>query len=218
MIKSAMLTLHNWPVGPLQENTYFLYASGAQEGILIDPGDEAGRLETLIRATGVKPALILATHGHFDHVGAIHALAKAFGAKVGLNPADQPLMEELEDTAAFYGMQPTKAPAVDLALADGQHLEAGGLILKVLATPGHTLGSVCFYHAPTGHLFSGDTLFQGSVGRSDTGGGNHEQLLQSIARQLLPLPGATLVFPGHGDSTTLDIEKKTNRFLVGLGA
>src|SRR4051812_33262394 len=127
-----MLTLHTWPVGPLQENTYFLYAAGAQEGILIDPGDEAARLEGLIRATGVRPALILATHGHFDHVGAIHALAQAFKARGALSPADQPLMEELEDTAAFYGMQATKAPAVDLPLADGQVLEAGGLSVKVL--------------------------------------------------------------------------------------
>jgi glyoxylase-like metal-dependent hydrolase (beta-lactamase superfamily II) len=210
-----MLKIQTFVNGPIQENAYLLYEEGAKEAVLIDPGDEAGRLEKEIRALGVTVKLILATHGHFDHVGAVAALAKAFGATFGMQLADDFLLESLEDTAAFYGQQATKRPQVDLVLRGGESVGLPGLQLKVLATPGHTPGGLCYYHAESGSLFSGDTLFEGTIGRSDTEGGNHQQLIDSIHRELLPLPDDTRVYPGHGDNTSIGAERHRNPHLQG---
>jgi glyoxylase-like metal-dependent hydrolase (beta-lactamase superfamily II) len=208
-----MLKIQTFVNGPIQENAYLLYEEGGREAVLIDPGDEAGRLEKEIRALGVTVKLILATHGHFDHVGAVAALAKAFGASFAIQAADDFLLESLEDTAAFYGQQATKRPSIDLALKGGESVGVPGLQLKVLATPGHTPGGLCYYHAASGSLFSGDTLFEGTVGRSDTEGGDHRQLIASIHRELLPLPDQTIVYPGHGDKTSIGAERKSNPHL-----
>lgn len=213
-----MLKIHRLVNGPIQENAYVLHLEGQHEAVIIDAGDEAGRLAEAIKALGLKPVQLLATHGHFDHVGAVDGLAKAFGAPFAMHTADKFLLEQLEDTAAFYGLQPTKEPQVGQALQGGETLKVAGLELKVLATPGHTPGGLCYYHAASGSLFSGDTLFEGSVGRSDTEGGSHEVLIQSIHRQLLTLPDATRVYPGHGDATTIGDERKQNPHLQGHGA
>ncbi len=216
--QAAMLQIHTLVNGPIQENAYVLQWPGQSEAIVIDPGDEAGRLAEAIRALGLKPVLLLATHGHFDHVGAVDGLAKAFGARFAMHGADGFLLERLEDSAAFYGQQPTKEPKVDQTLLGGETLKVGGIGLRVLATPGHTPGGLCFYHGESGSLFSGDTLFEGSVGRSDTEGGSHATLIQSIHRQLLTLPDATRVYPGHGDATTIAVERRQNPHLQGQGA
>ncbi len=210
-----MLKIHTLVNGPIQENAYVLHLEGQVEAVVVDPGDEAGRLAEAIKALGLKPVLLLATHGHFDHVGAVDGLAKVFGAPFAMHAADKFLLERLEDTAAFYGQQPTKEPQVGQALKGGETLKVAGLELKVIATPGHTPGGLCFFHAESGSLFSGDTLFEGSVGRSDTEGGSHEVLIQSIHRQLLTLPDATRVYPGHGDATTIGDERKQNPHLQG---
>lgn len=208
-----MLKIHTFLNGPIQENAYLLYAEGEKEAVLIDPGDEAARLEKEIRALGVTVKLILATHGHFDHVGAVHALAKAFGASFAMQAADAYLLESLADTAAFYGQQATKQPSVDLGLKGGESVGVAGVSLKVLATPGHTPGGLCYYHAESGSLFSGDTLFEGTVGRSDTEGGSHQDLVASIHRELLVLPDNVKVYPGHGDPTSIGAERRQNPHL-----
>lgn len=219
-----MLKIHRLENGPIQENAYVLHLEGRAEAVVVDPGDEASRLAEAIKALGLKPVLLVATHGHFDHIGAVDALAKAFGAPFAMHAADKFLLERLEDTAAFYGQQPTREPAVTQALQGGETLSVAGFDLKVIATPGHTPGGLCFYHAPSagsgqaGSLFSGDTLFQGSVGRSDTEGGSHEVLIQSIHQRLLTLPDATRVYPGHGDATTIGDERRQNPHLQGHGA
>lgn len=213
-----MLKIHTLLNGPIQENAYVLHLEGQSEAVVIDAGDEAGRLVKTIQALGLKPVLLLATHGHFDHVGAVDGLAQAFGAPFAMHAADKFLLERLEDTAAFYGQQATKEPRISQPLQGGETLKVAGLELKVIATPGHTPGGLCFYDAKSGSLFSGDTLFEGSVGRSDTEGGSHEILIRSIHQQLLTLPDATRVYPGHGDATTIGAERAQNPHLQGHGA
>ncbi len=206
-------TVHTLVNGPLEQNCYALQAQGRADCILIDPGSGADELQARLQGLGLRPALILATHGHYDHVGAVHGLAQWTGADFGMAKADEPWLDSLEDTFAFYGMGPTRRPTVQRWIAPGETVEAAGLRLQVLGTPGHTPGGLCFYHAESGSLFSGDTLFAGSVGRSDKDGGDAEALIAGIKRELLPLPEATLVYPGHGESSTLGREKRENRFL-----
>jgi glyoxylase-like metal-dependent hydrolase (beta-lactamase superfamily II) len=197
----------------MEQNCYLLYEEGRAEGVLVDPGSDPAALRQGIDAAGVKPVLILATHGHFDHVGAVQAMKEAYGAPFALAKADADYLDVLEDSFAFYGMGSTRKPAVDRWLMAGEALQVAGLDLRILGTPGHTPGGLCFYHPPSGSLFSGDTLFAGSVGRSDFEGGSHPQLIDSIRRELLVLPSATKVYPGHGPASDLAEEKAHNRFL-----
>jgi hydroxyacylglutathione hydrolase len=215
LFEPSMLKIHSFVTGPIQENAYLCYAEGFKEAVLIDPGDEAGRLEQEIRALGLKLEWILATHGHFDHVGAVASLAKAFGARFGMHEADGFLLDRLEDTAAFYGQQATTRPSITRALNAGDTVTVPGFALKVLGTPGHTPGGLCYYEPSSGSLFSGDTLFEGTVGRSDTEGGSHATLVASIHRELLSLPDSTQVYPGHGDPTSIGAERRQNPHLQG---
>lgn len=198
--------------GPLEQNCWALHQAGSAEAVLIDPGSSPDELKAALDARGLKPVLILATHGHYDHVGAVDALAKAYGAPFAMAPADAFLLEALEDTFAFMGMGPTKQPTIDRTLAHGDSVQAAGLTLQVLATPGHTPGGLCFWHAESGSLFTGDTLFAGSVGRSDREQ-DHTALIAGIKRELFPLPDTAAVYPGHGEASTLGAEKAGNRFL-----
>jgi glyoxylase-like metal-dependent hydrolase (beta-lactamase superfamily II) len=199
--------------GNLEQNCYLLYDDARREAVVVDPGSDPQALRQAISAAGVKPVLILATHGHFDHVGAVQALKDAYGVPFGLSKADAELLEVLEDSFAYYGMGSTTKPGVDRWLLAGEVLQVGGMDLRVLGTPGHTLGGLCFYHPASGSLFSGDTLFSGSVGRSDFEGGSHPQLIDSIRRELWVLPPATKVYPGHGPASDIAEEKAHNRFL-----
>ena len=199
--------------GALEENCYALRLDGCPDAILIDPGSSPDELKAALARLGLTPALLLATHGHYDHVGAVQALAEAYQAPFAMAQADAYLLEALEDTFAFNGWGPTKKPQVQRWLKAGESLEAAGLTLRVLGTPGHTPGGLCFWHEASASLFSGDTLFAGSVGRSDFEGGDHGALIASIKRELFPLPDATRVYPGHGEASTLGREKRENRFL-----
>jgi hydroxyacylglutathione hydrolase len=199
--------------GPIQENCYLLHAQGQKECIVIDPGSSPDELRAAIDAAGLHPALLLATHCHFDHVGAVHALAEAYQAPFACHASDLKGLEELEDTYAFYGMGSTKKPKVSRTIEDSEVLEVPGIRLKALHTPGHTPGGLCFYEATSAALFSGDTLFQDSIGRSDFPGGDPEQLLRSIKTRLLSLPPETKVYPGHGEATTIAHEATGNPFL-----
>lgn len=205
--------VHTLVNGPLEQNCYALQVQGSAECLLVDPGSDAAGLQAGLQRLGLKPALIVATHGHYDHVGAVHALAAWSGAPFAMAKADAPWLESLEDIFAFNGMGPTKQPSVQRWLQAGEDLEAAGLQLRVLGTPGHTPGGLCFWHEASQSLFSGDTLFAGSVGRSDMDGGDHAALIAGIKRELFPLPDTAIVYPGHGESSTLGAEKRGNRFL-----
>ncbi len=196
-------------VGPLAENAYLVW-QGAK-GVLVDPGDEAGRILEAVRAAGFTPEAILLTHAHFDHLGAVAPLAEALGLPVYLHAADLPLYQRAPEIAAGWGLTvpPPPEPAGFLDQGD----EVFGL--AVLHLPGHSPGHLAFYRAEDGFVLSGDLLFRGGIGRYDLPGADRTALFASL-RRLLALPGATRVLPGHGPATTLAAERAANPFLKDL--
>jgi glyoxylase-like metal-dependent hydrolase (beta-lactamase superfamily II) len=207
-----ILTLVN---GSLEQNCYALRVEGRAECVLIDPGSSPLDLRSGLDSAGARPVLMLATHGHFDHVGAAQDLADAYRCPFGLSRLDEALLDTLEDSYAFYGLGATRRPNVDRWLDPSTRIDEAGIRLQVLATPGHTPGGLCFWHADSRSLFSGDSLFAGSVGRSDFEGSSHEQLIAGIRRELfsLPDPDSITVYPGHGEATRLGEEIRHNPFL-----
>jgi len=200
-------------VGPLQCNCYILGDEQTREALIIDPGEEANRILAVVTRHRLTVRALLHTHAHFDHVGATAELREATGAEVCLHRGDEPLYDNLALQAQWFGLPPPKETPVTRWCEDKEELIAGGVVASLLHTPGHTPGSVCGLVSAAAMLFSGDTLFAGSVGRTDLWGGSHEQLMASITNRLLALPDETVVYPGHGPSTTIGRERKTNPFL-----
>jgi glyoxylase-like metal-dependent hydrolase (beta-lactamase superfamily II) len=214
---SAALKILALQNGPLEENAYLLYMEGASQGVLVDPGSEPERLIREIDRLKLGVALILATHGHFDHVGAVEAMKKRYHAPFAACREDEPVMKGSAGLALTLGLGQAVLPVIDQALADGQAISAAGVELKVLATPGHTPGGCCFYHAASASLFSGDTLFEGSVGRHDLPGGDHAALKLSLQEKVYTLPPETRVYPGHGGPTRVGQEARSNPFIRARG-
>jgi hydroxyacylglutathione hydrolase len=200
-------------VGLFQENCWVIGSRRSREGVVIDPGDEPERILELARDLGVTVRYIINTHAHIDHIMAVPAVQRATGARFLLHPDDQPIAAQAGRSAArWLGRAVEPPPTPDAQLQDGDVVEVDGLRLQVIHTPGHTPGSVCFY--TDGLLFSGDTLFYGSVGRTDLPGGNHARLMQSIIDKLLVLPDDTIVLPGHMLETRIGHERQTNPFIL----
>jgi hydroxyacylglutathione hydrolase len=213
------MIVETFPVGMLQCNCTVLGDPAAQEAIVVDPGDEVEKVLAVLRKHGLRCKAILNTHTHIDHVGANQELRDATGARLMLHEADLPLYDNLKIQSEWMGGMmpaPPRAP-VDEHVHQGDVVKAGVLAAEVLHTPGHTPGSLCF-HLPGKQplLLSGDTLFAGSIGRTDLWGGDYDQELQSIRTRLLALDDATRVICGHGPGTTIGQERKRNPFLVGL--
>ncbi len=205
------------PVGMLACNCSILGNEQTGEAVVIDPGDDIERVQKILERHRLKPALIVATHAHIDHVGGIEKLKRATGAAVLMHAADLPLYENLAVQAEWLGMEPPGRVDVDQFLKEGDKLRAGGFELEVLHTPGHSPGSVSLYLPGEGaRIFSGDTLFQGSIGRVDLWGGSYDQIMRSIRDTLLRFSDETPVFPGHGPATTIGAERQANPFLRGL--
>jgi hydroxyacylglutathione hydrolase len=202
------------PVGALEVNCYIVWDRATLEGVIIDPGADADEIEAAVKENGVKVRCVLNTHGHFDHVGANKAMKAAFGAPVAIHPDDAPLMADAHEHGIFFGVETPKQAAPDILLEDGQSMEFGPLKFKVIHTPGHTRGGVCLYLEGAKALFTGDTLFAGSVGRTDFEGGSMDELMSSISRKLLSLDDKVMVLPGHGPSSTIGEERRTNPYLV----
>jgi hydroxyacylglutathione hydrolase len=200
-------------VGPLQENCYLVRREGSDRALLIDPGDEAQKLQAAMEQLGVEPDAILLTHTHFDHIGAVAPLARATGAPVYCPREELPV---LADPSAFFGAMfgPVEGWEAEHAIDGGQRLALAGFDVDVVATPGHSPGHVTF--VVDGALFSGDVLFQGSIGRTDLPGADHETLMESIAGLLERFDDDTKVHPGHMGLTTLGRERATNPFLQAL--
>ena len=200
-------------VGPLQENCYLVRREGSDRALLIDPGDEAPKLQAAMDELGVEPEAILLTHTHFDHIGAVAPLARATGAPVYCPREELPV---LADPSAFFGAMfgPVEGWEAEHALDGGQRLQLAGFDVDVVATPGHSPDHVTF--VIDGALFSGDVLFQGSIGRTDLPGADHETLMESIAGLLERFDDDTKVHPGHMGLTTLGRERATNPFLQAL--
>lgn len=205
------------PVGMLACNCSVLGDETSREALVIDPGDEADRIETILQRHDLSVKAILVTHAHIDHVGGIQKLHSATGAPVYMHQADLPLYQMLAMQAAWLGVETPAMIDVHQFLKKGDVVRAGNLALDVLWTPGHSPGSVSLYlPGDEKRVFSGDTLFKESIGRTDLWGGDAGQLLRSIKHELLALPEDTLVFPGHGPSTRIGEERERNPFLQGL--
>ncbi len=202
------------PIGLLQSNCYLVYDAESRAGAVIDPSGDVTPLLDQIREHALDIRYILNTHGHFDHIGANAQLTEMFNAPLGLHPADRALLD-LGGGAPWYNLPYIPSPEPALALEDETTLELGALRIQVIHTPGHTPGSVCFYIPAETNLITGDTLFAGSVGRTDLPGGDARTLTRSL-RRLLMLPDNTNIYPGHGPASTLAEEKRHNPWVRRL--
>jgi glyoxylase-like metal-dependent hydrolase (beta-lactamase superfamily II) len=202
-------------VGPLGCNCSIVADVEAKRAVVVDPGGDLGLIEERLRSLGLKVDAIVHTHTHIDHVGCTAELQQSTGATASIHGDDRFLYGLLPVQAALIGTAVPRKADVDDALVDGRTVRAGGLELAVLHTPGHTPGSCCFLvtHAGETHLFAGDTLFRGSIGRTDLWGGDHDAILRSIHSKLLTLPDDARVVTGHGQGTTIGEERARNPFL-----
>ncbi len=199
-------------LGPVSTNCYFLINSKTKETILIDPADRADQIIAKISGEQLMPVAILLTHGHFDHIMAVEEIARTYSIPYYICDSEAELMEQPDLNGAFL-VRENISVRRDRLVKDKEILELASCEVKVLHTPGHTAGSVCYYIEDEKALFSGDTLFCKSVGRTDLPTGNSEVLLESISERLLCLPEETHVYPGHGMATTIGYEKKNNPYL-----
>ena len=211
-----MIDVRAFTVGPLQENCYLVRRPQATSAVIVDPGEEAGRLLEAIDALGIESLeAILLTHCHFDHIGAVKAVHDATGAPVWCPELETEVLANI-DAYTFPGFGPFESYDADHTVAGGETLELAGLSFDVRFTPGHSLGHVTYAVRDEQALLSGDVLFQGSVGRTDLPGGDWPTLLASIESLIQEFPPETLVYPGHMGVTTLGDEQATNPFLREL--
>jgi len=207
------MDVRGFTVGPVQENTWIARPDGATEALLIDPGDEPERLIEAIEALGVTIEAILITHTHFDHVGAVAPLARATGAPVHCPKGE---VAWLEHIITFPGFGPYEGYTPERTVSGGDRLSLTGFDIDVIATPGHSPDHVTYSIPDEQVIFSGDVLFQGSIGRTDLPGADHGTLMRSITTLLETLPDETRVIPGHMGTTTLGRERASNPFLREL--
>ena len=210
------LDVRMFTVGPVQENSFLLRREGADRALLVDPGDEAPKLLGAIEALGVQLDAILLTHTHFDHVGAVAPVAKATGAPVYCPQIEVPVLQNIMAFVPWPGFGPFESWDPEETVAGGERLHLAGLDVEVVFTPGHSPGHVTYAIEGEQALFSGDVLFQSSIGRTDLPGGDHATLLRSIATLLERFDDETVVHPGHMGLTTLGRERATNPFLAEL--
>ena len=207
------MILESFPVGPIACNCTILGDEESREAIVIDPGDEVGRIQRRLTELGLQVKQILLTHGHIDHAGGAFKLKRLTGAPVFLNENDLSLLKTMGEQAAWMGITPPEVGLPDEGLQDGRIVGLERYPAQVLYTPGHTQGSVCLHFAPLKLLVAGDTLFAGSIGRTDLPGGDFSQIIDSLHSRLLTLPDETQVLPGHGPATTIGEERNSNPFL-----
>lgn len=196
-------------VGALEVNCYFVWDDATKKAMIIDPGDEPDRIMEWVKDLGLKVEYIVLTHAHFDHVGALPELKALTGAKIVVHQDEMNTYNSVSKQGIMWGFEVAPLPKPDILVKEGDEIKIGDVALKVIHTPGHTPGCMCLYGS--GALFSGDTLFQGSVGRTDFPGGDSRKLRESFKR-LMALPDDTKVYPGHMGATTIGIEKVQNFF------
>lgn len=199
-------------VGPLETNCYVVYCQDSLECAVVDPGAEADRIFQLIARKSLKPALILNTHGHIDHIGANKDIKEKFNIPLYIHSADSPMLENVQQSEMAIFLGAMDSPSPDHLLNDGVKIKIGESFLRVIHTPGHSPGSVSFLG--DGFLLSGDTLFFGGVGRTDLPGGSWKDMESSIKNKILTMPDEMIVLPGHGPITTVGQEKRANPFIT----
>lgn len=195
------------------ENCYVVIDNASRGAIVVDPGGAQDQIARIVRERKLDIKAIVGTHGHFDHIYGATALLRLVPTRFALHPADQSWLDQLSERAARYGLGPTSAPKNDLPLEHGTELRLGDHVARVLHTPGHSKGSCCLLFAEDHVLLAGDTLFAGSIGRTDLEDGSMAELEGSIRTHLIPLDDAVRVYPGHNELTTMGQEKRTNPFL-----
>lgn len=217
------MLIRQMALGPIQANCFILGCRDTKEAAVIDPGDDADKILMSLAQDKLTLKCIINTHGHFDHVGANKRLKEATGAPIMIHSLDAPMLSELSAAASAWGLSTEDSPAPDRMLEDGDEIVFGNIKLKVIHTPGHTRGGISLYtEYADGNgrvnkaVFVGDTLFAGSIGRTDFPGGNYEILISGIQQKLFVLDDSVNVYPGHMNNTTIGIEKKTNPF-CGMG-
>lgn len=206
------MLIHTFPLGALQTNSYLICNQNTKEAIIVDAGARPARL--LEKAADYQVKAVLLTHAHFDHIAGLHEIREATGAPVYLHSSEQEWLSDPKLNGAFLWPMVgefVKSEEAEFILEDGQTLELAGFEISVLHTPGHSPGGVSFRIGE--HVFSGDALFSGSIGRTDLPGGNYEQLIQSVKEKLMVLPDDTVCYPGHGPNTTIGNERLYNPFL-----
>jgi len=201
------------PVGMLGCNCSVLGDEVSREAIVIDPGDDVSKIIGILDRNQLTVKMIIITHAHIDHIGGAEKLRSATGAPVYMHEADKMLSDQLAVQAAWLGMETPKDPGIDKPAREGDIIRAGSIEAHVLHTPGHTAGSISIYLPLESKLIAGDTLFEGSIGRTDLPGGDIKRIESSIRGKLYALPDDTIVFPGHGGNTSIGKEKKHNPFV-----
>jgi len=209
------LVIHQLSVGPLQVNCYLVACQKTRDAMVIDPGEEGLRILQLAKSEGFAIRKVVNTHGHFDHIGANQQVVESSGASLLLHAADLPLLQNARNHAEVYGLTVAPSPAPDRLLDQGDTIELGEHSFSVFHVPGHSPGGICLLS--DGHLFVGDVLFAGSIGRTDLPGGDFDALVEGVRERLFGLPDETVVHPGHGPDTTIGQERRMNPF-VGDGA
>ncbi len=198
-------------VGPLMSNCFIFGCKKTKEAVVIDPGADANRILRVLADSGLKVKYIVNTHGHFDHVSANGKIKDATGADILIHPLDAPMLGMLSSNAAIFGISVENSPPCDQTIEEGETVAFGDIILNVLHTPGHTPGGISLY--TNGIVFVGDTLFAGSIGRTDFPGGDFDTLISSIKTKLFNMDDAVRVFSGHGPETSIGREKRYNPFV-----
>lgn len=200
-------------VGPLGVNCFILGDKQGNEGVIVDPGADCEMILGAVNRLGLKVKYLINTHGHFDHVGCNRQVLEATGAEFLIHEKDVALLQMASRSARKYGLEVEDSPLPNRYLNDGMRLDFGRRSIEVLHTPGHTEGGCCLLLRNEGLVITGDTLFADSVGRTDLPGGSHDLLIQSIKEKLLPLDDETVVWPGHGPSSTIGQERRQNPYI-----
>jgi hydroxyacylglutathione hydrolase len=209
--KEVALIIEKLEVGPIMANCFIVGCEKTKQAAVIDPGDEADRILMALAKHGLNVKYLINTHSHFDHVGANKRMKEVTGAPLAIHSDDAPMLSQLSQAAMMFGLSAENSPQPDIYLKDGDEISFGNITFKVIHTPGHSQGGICLY--TLGHLFAGDTLFAGSIGRTDLPGGDYKTIISNIKNKLLVLPPETIVYTGHGPETTIANEKKMNPFL-----
>lgn len=211
-----MIKIKSFAFNPFQENTYVV-SDDTNSCVIFDPGcydsHEENILSSYIEKEGLKPVMLINTHAHIDHVFGNHFIHRKYGLSPWLHKLELTILENMQTVGAMYGVNATPSPAPAGYIDEGSPVKFGNTEFQLFFTPGHSPGSLCFYHKDSSSLIAGDVLFQLSIGRTDLPGGNHADLIASITEKLMKLPDDVTVYPGHGPHTTIGFERKNNPFI-----